>query len=124
MSHQAQAQNGLELLSLQTVLEILCGFESRFNQIEVRFSDFDARFNSLNQVIEHDMRSLKTKMWNGQQRLETRLNTKVATVESSVNFFDDKVMQKFKAMEVVPARLFQEQFRNVSSRRVSARCCH
>ena len=94
-----QAQNGQEPVSLQTVVEILCGFEATFNEIEVRFSDFDARFNSLNQAIERDMRSLKTEMWNGEQRVESRLNTKVAIVESSVKFFDDKVMQKFITME-------------------------
>ena len=99
MSHKGQAHNGQEPVSLQTVVEILLGFEAKFNQTEGRFSDFNARFSSLNQAIERHMRSLKTEMWNGEQRVETRLNAKVATVESSVKFSDDKVMQKFKTME-------------------------
>ena len=99
MSRRAQGHNEQEPVSLQTVVEILHGFEAKFNQIEGRFSDFNARFSSLNQAIGRDMRSLKTEMWNGEQRVESRLNAKVATVESSVKFFDDKVMQKFKTME-------------------------
>ena len=81
------------------MVEILHEFEAEFNQIEGRFSDLNARFSSFNQAIGSDMRSLKTEMWNGEQRVETRLNAKVATVESSVNFFDDKVMQKFETIE-------------------------
>ena len=99
MSRRAQAHNEQEPMSLQTVVDILRGFETKFNQIEGRFSDFNDRFSSLNQAIGRDMRSLKTEMWNGEQRAETRLNAKVAAVESSVKFFDDKVMQKFKTME-------------------------
>ena len=99
MSHREQAHNEQEPVSLQTVVDILRGFETKFNQIEGRFSDFNDRFSSLNQAIGRDMRSLKTEMWNGEQRVETRLNTKVAAVESSVKLFYDKVMQKFKTME-------------------------
>ena len=99
MSRRAQTHNEQEPVSLQTVVDILRGFETKFNQIEGRFSDFNDRFSSLNQAIGRDMRSLKTEMWNGEQRVETRLNAKVAAVESSVKFFDDKVMQKFKTME-------------------------
>ena len=99
MSRRAQTHNEQEPVSLQTVVDILRGFETKFNQIEGRFSDFNDRFSSLNQAIGRDMRSLKTEMWNGEQRVETRLNAKVAAVESSVKLFDDKVMQKFKTME-------------------------
>ena len=67
MSHRVQAQNEQEPVSLQTVAGILCGFEAKFNQIKGRFSDFNARFSSLNQDIGCDMRSLKAEMWNGEQ---------------------------------------------------------
>ena len=38
MSRQAQVQNGQEPVILQTVVEILRGFEARFNQIEGRLN--------------------------------------------------------------------------------------
>ena len=65
MSCRAQTHNEQEPVSLQTVVDILRGFETKFNQIEGRFSDFNDRFSSLNQAIGRDMRWLRQRRYRG-----------------------------------------------------------